>query len=378
MAPVTLAQKVAAGIFVVLVVLTWIYFSISIEGTPSGQKFYILFDEAVKGLTPSSLTYYNGIPIGKVTKISNEFGTNQVRVEILITEKGVKIFGDLKTSEGVKPGTRALLVRYFVTGIQYIDMTGGSAEHPLLTDGSVIPSEPLELQKWAKNADKMLGDVQVILENIEAATSPERLAPLYDTLSNLALLSENVNKHLSGDDPHNILWRLNKIMDNLERLTGEENRAYIAGILRNAEKITDQDTAQWSLLLKDLQRQFSQLSQSAQGLLEDLRKFIDSNGTREDLTSLVEKVGSLLEENRKNLGRILADFQRISSAFGDQASVLSKDVHHVLQSMNYLLSKEFPQTNRQLQKSLRELDSLLKVLKAKPNALLWGSDVKGQ
>lgn len=368
MAPVTVAQKIFAGIFVLLAIAVWVFMSITIEGKPGGLKYYTFIKEPVKGLAPSSVVHYNGIPVGKVTKITNDFRNNQVRVDFLITKPDIEIFDDLKTNEGIKPGTRAMLVRSWVTGIQHIDMTGGFFGYPALREQSLIPSQPAFLTQVTENSNK-------ILTNIEELTSPQKLHNIHNILANLEKISAHTDERIFGE--HGILTKIEAILKNIENTSAHADK-HVGKILQNVADATDPDKTGWQQWMQNTKKKSEKLLDSLDQLISNVNKLVKSPEGGQDLATTIKQVNHILTQNSKDIPQTLANLRRLSELANEQLLILAKDAHSAMQNFDYFLRKELPQTNRELQKSLQELAALIKILKAKPNALLWGSQVKGQ
>lgn len=218
MSPVTLWQKICAGIFILFVATIWIFFSVSLSNSPKGNPYYTLLEESVRGLTPGALVCYNGIEIGKVSKISNDFTNNKVRVDMLITKPDVKIFQDLRENGQTIPGTRAQLVTSFVTGIQYINLTGGSSiQYPVLNAGNLILAEDTDFGKLSKR-------VNSITSNLESVLSLKNLENIVAILENFNRFSQRLPLEMSEDVENSLLHRIKKILDNIENMTGKDNQ----------------------------------------------------------------------------------------------------------------------------------------------------------
>lgn len=371
MSPVTLWQKICAGLFLVLAVATWIFMSVVLAGPQGGRYYHAILDESVRGLAPGSLVCYNGIEIGKVSKVSNDFTCNKVRVDFAITDATTQIFAATQKEGKKKHGTRAQLVTSFVTGIQYIDLTGGQTGYPPLPEHSQIPAMDTDFAKLSKK----VGD---IVENLEEIFTPQTLDNLRSVMVNLNKFSQHLNDDVVGDGPDTIVYKVKRILDNVDSLSGQTHRQYVETTLKNLSEMSDARKIGLVELMDNFNRESKQLLQAMNQLVANINLVVKSPAPKEDLTSLVRDINKILAANESSIQKTVTNIERLSAATNFQFSTLAKDADATVRTINYFLQKELSQTNQELQATLKELSSLLRILKAKPNALLWGSEVRGQ
>ena len=122
--------------------------------------FKIFFTESVSGLNVDSPVKYRGVTIGKVTKMKiNSENSEEIEVDILVD----------KTAP-IKVDTVAKLKSQGITGLNYIDLSKGSPDTPLLCDENpdhIIASVPSFLVK----VEESFGSVSVNLSTTLHATS---------------------------------------------------------------------------------------------------------------------------------------------------------------------------------------------------------------
>jgi ABC-type transporter Mla subunit MlaD len=371
MSPVTIWQKICAGLFLVLAVSVWIFMSIVLSGPQGGRHYYTILGESVRGLSPGSLVCFNGIEIGKVTKVSNDFTINKVRVDFAVTEATAQIFADFKEGNKTKPGTKVQLITSFVTGIQYVDLTGGFANYPLLPDNSQILSMDTDFAKLSKQ-------VGGIVANLEEIFTPQSLENLRDVMVNLNKFSQHLNDDVMGDGPATVLQKLKKILDNMDSLSGPAHNQYVETTLKNLAAMSDAKQMGVQDFVQNLSNQSRELLQTMNTLITNVNQIVNSSGKKEDIASLVKEINSVLTANEANIQKTFANLERLSALTNSQLAALMKDTNSTVRTLNYFVQKELTQTNQELQGTLKELASLLRILKVKPNALLWGSEVRGQ
>lgn len=366
MTPVTTMQKVFAGIFVMLAISVWLFMSISLSGGDSGKKYYTLISESVRGLAPSSLVCFNGIPVGKVAKVSNNFKLNKVRVDMVITDKDTMIFGDFKTDKGVKKGTRVRLVTSFVTNMQYIDMTGGYKSYPVLKSGSLIP------QVKESNFDAITSNAEKITQKITRVLSGKNLKNIEGIIKNLNLILTNANKNIFHKEA-SIVAQVSTILSNIEKISGKETKKRLDKILDDLAQTTGRLDS-WS----------SNASKGVKSILENMNKLILSlnkivaQGEDNNIVALVSSLNELIRENKENINRLVLNMQKLPGTLSREVTFLSGRANNTLGNINYYIVKDLTTATKELKSTLKELRAILYILRAKPNALMWGSGVRGK
>jgi phospholipid/cholesterol/gamma-HCH transport system substrate-binding protein len=144
-------------------------------------------EESVAGLNLNAPVKYNGVDVGKVQAIELDH----------INPKTVNLFFAIKRGTPVKNDTIATLKTQGLTGIAYVELSGGSvASPPLRTqDGApypVIRTAP----SLSARLENVLSSVLVKLDdtsnNINAMLSKENQAALRSTLADIALITHTV------------------------------------------------------------------------------------------------------------------------------------------------------------------------------------------
>src|SRR5690606_13948393 len=141
------------------------------------REYLVVFTEPVTGLTEGSSVQYNGIAVGTVEQLELD-GKDPRRVIAWLR---------LKASTPVKVDTRAKLSMTGLTGVPFIQLTGGSpTAAPLVANGReelpVILTAASALQNIADTANRLVARMDQVLseenvqriaatlENIEAMT----------------------------------------------------------------------------------------------------------------------------------------------------------------------------------------------------------------
>jgi phospholipid/cholesterol/gamma-HCH transport system substrate-binding protein len=176
----TKANYVLIGAFTLLVAIGLLLFGLwaaKYSSERSWQRYMIVFDEAVTGLSVGSPVQYNGIAVGSIQKLSLD--PNDPRRVVAI------IRADASTP--IKSDTRAKLAITSLTGPAIIQLSGGTPGAPRLTavdtrDPPQILTSPSALQNITDTANR-------IVERLDQVLSDDNVAHIGQTLQNLERIS---------------------------------------------------------------------------------------------------------------------------------------------------------------------------------------------
>ena len=272
----------------------------------------IVFDGPVRGLNQGGEVHFNGIKVGEVTKIAlDRVNPSRVVARARVTSD-VPIRGD----------SYATLEPQGITGVNYVQITAGTASKPLL---KVI--EKAKCQRESKSecipilrsqrsalADLLEGGGTVLTRTIEALDRVNRVlsdqniktfgAALSDTQAVTAQLRER--KEIVGD--------AQKLIQDLDTAVQHAD-----GILKSTQGLVDGD-AKRSL------KNIGDAADEARGAAHDLRGMIDklqgptadfaNNGLPQITSAIVE-----LQRAAESLQRLVNEIQRSpSGALGKPAA----------------------------------------------------------
>ncbi len=143
------------------------------------SPYFTRLSETVSGLEPGTPVKENGVEIGNITTISTDstdITKSIVHFEVL---EGTAMKTDMVASMGT----------YGITGLKYLEITGGSYSSPNVPRGGEVRSE---LSLWGKvgmRADSIAGKVDRLLGNVVAITETENRAQIDRLIKSSADLS---------------------------------------------------------------------------------------------------------------------------------------------------------------------------------------------
>ena len=155
------------------------------------QKKYDLYlaieDESVAGLSLNAPVKYNGVDVGKVRDISLEPG-NPERVNLLFA---------IDQGTPIKEDTVAVLKTQGLTGIAYVELSGGTPASPPLKAGPqspypVIQTKPSLSARLENVLSNVLAKLDSTSSSINAFLSDENKVAFKSALADIAVVSRTI------------------------------------------------------------------------------------------------------------------------------------------------------------------------------------------
>lgn len=179
----TKANHVLIGAFTLAVAIAALLFSLwaaKYSTEKSWNEYDVIFKEAVTGLSVGGLVQYNGITVGSVRTL--KLGANDPRRVIA----RIRVQADTP----VKVDTRATLGFTGLTGVAFIQMSGGSPRSPYLQPApgkeiAAINADTSALQKLLSSGEDLTTTASDILSRVSRMLSDENAQRVTQTLANL-------------------------------------------------------------------------------------------------------------------------------------------------------------------------------------------------
>jgi phospholipid/cholesterol/gamma-HCH transport system substrate-binding protein len=298
------------GLFVVLLgatsVAIFLWLSKGLERT-TYVRYLAFFRESVSGLNPNAPVKFRGVDVGRVRDIViNPKNVEEVRLTLEIAQ-----------GTPVKSDTVATLRIQGLTGLAFVDLSGGSQAAPLLAAKPgdaypVIGTGPSLLFRLDSEVTTLITGVNAFTEDARAIIDEDNRAKLRQILGDLAVLTHALAKRSE---------------------TVDEGVLRGAEALRNIARITEQLHARLPVLLDNVA--------IAAAALRGTAGEIDAAGG--EVARAGRELGDMVKENRPNVERFT---RRSLPEFG-------------------LLIAELRQLTLQLQRLARQLEQ-------EPNSAIFG------
>lgn len=203
----------AVGVFVIALAATLIgmglWLGADIE-TRRYTPYMFLTTESASGINPGTVVRYRGVEVGRVKQL---YLDNPEQVRILL---------DIEEGTPIKTDTLASIATQGVTGLAYIELTGGTLAAPDLRPGpegepALIAPSPSLLRRLDVAVSRNLENLDRIALQLEDLLNQENRAAFASLIQNLALLSETLAQDRE---------RMSAVLANSERLTRSGAEAF--------------------------------------------------------------------------------------------------------------------------------------------------------
>jgi len=284
------------GLFVIIFTLTFfivgIWLSVGLS-SKAYNKYLVYMNESVSGLALKAPVKYSGVDVGYVAAIKLST-SDPSKVRVLL---------NIEQSVPITVGTKAVLDSQGLTGIAYIELTGGKKNEPLLVAESghrypIIPSEPSLMFRLDSVLDHLSDNVDKITNGIKQIFDTENSQNLRQTLANTRQITQDLNqqsnqfKQIINDVQvtfHNTAMvsdQLPEVFSDLKQATHTFNSVSVD--VKNASVAANATFSNSEVMIENVNQQI------IPGFLEALNKVQDILKSVEDLSNQLDQNPSLI------------------------------------------------------------------------------------
>ncbi len=313
------------GIFVLLLTAGIIVFAFWLGKYGFADKFdfyKVYTTESVSGLSVDASVKYRGVDVGSVDEIKiNPKNTEEVMI-LLRVKKGT-------------PVTKGMLaeLKYFgLTGLAYIELTGGSKNAPLLKQENgkipILKTKPSLYNRIDTTFNDIVGKLSVTLDKIDKLLSDKNIKNISKTIQN----SEEITKNIKNSNP-----QITKAIQNFVEI--EKN---INTLTKSLIK-TSQDISSSSDAFKNMSKTIKKIAK------EKINKLVNQiNETSKKADILILDIIKSIQNGDYNIKKI--------------SSPMLQQVNQVIRELKVLL-----QTSQETIEELKNSPSDLLYKKEKPS-----------
>jgi phospholipid/cholesterol/gamma-HCH transport system substrate-binding protein len=182
----TRAEKTRLGVFIVAVTSIFVICMLFLVGGKLFSRtddYFTRMEESITGLEPGSTVKQNGRDVGAVTEIyadEKDIRKTVVRFEV---KRGTKMKADMLATLG----------SYGITGLKYVEITGGSFAAADIPKGGEVKSGMSMIGRLSNRADSIASKIDRLLGNVIAITEMDNRQNLNRMMAASASLAESLD-----------------------------------------------------------------------------------------------------------------------------------------------------------------------------------------
>lgn len=233
----TRAEKARLGVFITglaAALVALVLFLVGSRLMARTDSYFTRMDESITGLAPGSTVRQNGVDVGQVTAITADSLDIRRTVVHFEVRRGTHIKNDMT----------AMLGSYGITGLKYLEISGGSYGAPNVPKGGEVKSSLSMLGRLTARADSIAWKVDRLLGNVIAITEMDNREHLNRMMAASAGLAESLDSMVRDIQQVNPGRRISALLDQadstvgaLRRLAGDDVGALIDDYRKAAQQV---------------------------------------------------------------------------------------------------------------------------------------------
>lgn len=297
------AQRARLGVFVIAGTILLAIFAaipLGLKLTDNFKNYIAFFEgESLSGLEQGAVVKFNGVPIGKVDKISySPSDLSKVRVELKIQDDFPMKVDMVATSGSMG-----------ITGLKYVEITGGSNDSDLLKPGSEIPTKISTFSSITGKAESIVAKIEILLNHLNQISNPDSLRAIKTILDNVALITSDVKGFVKESTPKingmaskskSILTKIDNIASDVKVVTETVSTTISADRINNTLNEIDSTVLSLKSLSVDLSLMIKQSREDFMVGMENIREATENAN---QLTKILAENPSLLLKGESQRGR---------------------------------------------------------------------------
>lgn len=257
------------------------------------DRYEVVFDRSVSGLTPGASVEYQGVIIGRVQDIRL---TDEIPPRVSVTI-------DVTPGTAIQRDTTAELLGSLVTGIKWIALAGGTEAAGALEEGGTIPGDVTSFEELSNQVAEIGQRVVSILENLdEQVFTADNNAKLGQFMTDISLIANDLRTTIepfsearTGEKLAEAVEHVSEAAQTMDRLMAELREG---GVIREVSGALDaiQATAlETRELIRDVRGEVGGTGGALAGLIAQLAT---ATQRLEETLTLIQTDPSLLLRGR--------------------------------------------------------------------------------
>ena len=213
----TRAEKARLGVFITALTAALVALALFLVGSrlmARTDPYFTRMDESITGLAPGSTVRQNGVDVGQVTGITADSVDIRRTVVHFEVRRGTHIKNDMTATLG----------SYGITGLKYLEISGGSYGAPNVPRGGEVASSLSMLGRLTARADSIAWKVDRLLGNVIAITEMDNREHLNRMMAASAGLAESLDSMVRDIQQVNPGRRISALLDNADSTVGALRR----------------------------------------------------------------------------------------------------------------------------------------------------------
>jgi len=289
----TRASHLMIGSFVLLMIAAafgFVMWLAKVEIDREFNHYTIYFEGSVSGLSAAGEVRYNGVPVGTVQTIAID-PKNPGRVKVGI---------EVASTTPVKEDSVAVLELQGITGVSYVQLSGGSPESAALVkkpgeDRAIIASKASQIDELFSGAPELVNRVIYLVNEATLLFDKNNRKAIGEILASLEEVSGTVADR--SDEIDEMLASASKMSTELQKAAASTNKL-LASLEEDVSTLTESADVTMSMVR-------GTLSSADETVEKDLRPMINKvNSAAESFDRMSTNLSELLEENDE----VLTDF----------------------------------------------------------------------
>lgn len=266
----TRAEKARLGVFIATftaVLVALILFLVGGRLFSRTDEYFTRMEESITGLGPGSTVRQNGVDVGQITGIS---------ADSLDIQKTIVRF-EVRRGTPIKADMAATLGSYGITGLKYLEITGGSYGAAAVARGGEVRSSLSMMGRLTARADSIAWKVDRLLGNVIAITEMDNRDNLNRMMTASATLAESLDsmvRDIQGVRPgQRVASLLDQADATVRTARGKIEKSDVEGMVREYRKAAE-----------DIQKVTANLDVTVRRTQEDLA--VSMSNLRESLKNM--------------------------------------------------------------------------------------------
>ncbi len=191
------AQQARLGLFMItgcILCILFIAIPLGLKFKNTTETYYSIFEggESISGLVTGAEVRYSGFPVGKVDNIQLQLKDfTKVKVTYRIDKGKIPLTRGMRAQTGMMG----------ITGLLFVELSGGSPDSVALNPGDRIETKPSLMHTITGKAEVIIAKVEILLNHLNILTNPDSLTSIKEILDNVAGITHTVDDFVKVASP---------------------------------------------------------------------------------------------------------------------------------------------------------------------------------